>query len=516
MSGEPPRRRGAAALAAAAHAVHERPALRRWYDALEVGQRQLAEPLRVAVVGRVSAGKSTLVNALLGADVAPTAVNELTANTTWFVPGAQPTVMVHFRDGRPPAVHSPDRLADLAGAARDDEGQQGLLAAVDRIVVTHPSPALRAFHLVDTPGLDSVVARDSQTTLRLLDRSRNDHAHAVVMVIRHTGLAEGLRTLVTDPTDNADGTGPVTTVGAMTWVESFWPRHPDPLARAAAHAGELMTGPTAGRTLFTLRPVASLLACGAATLTDGQYDDLTALAPFAGADPLELSPLRRFLRNRAAFAGSDTLPVPVPPQRRATLWRRLSPYGIDLACRVLRERHAGDLPQLRDLLLAHSGIVGFTRLLTDHFGRRADLVKLRGLLDQMYHLRDELADTLHEGRDRSALRDATRALLRYDLDEPGFDELGVLRDLHAGRLVLGDADATDVRRVTGEFGTDPADRLGLPAGADPALLAATALSRFGHWAARAAATGRTDAERRAAQVVRRGYEQLLGQLVVQR
>ena len=32
----------------------------------------LAEPLRVAVVGRVKAGKSTLVNALVGRRIAPT------------------------------------------------------------------------------------------------------------------------------------------------------------------------------------------------------------------------------------------------------------------------------------------------------------------------------------------------------------------------------------------------------------------------------------------------------------
>src|SRR5690242_17465035 len=53
-------------------------------DALKRAKARLAEPLRVAVAGRVSSGKSTLVNALLGQPVAPTAAGECTKVVTWF------------------------------------------------------------------------------------------------------------------------------------------------------------------------------------------------------------------------------------------------------------------------------------------------------------------------------------------------------------------------------------------------------------------------------------------------
>ena len=59
----------------------------------------LAEPLRVAVAGRVKSGKSTLVNALLRHKVAPTAYGECTRAVTWFRFGYPPQAHLVFRDG---------------------------------------------------------------------------------------------------------------------------------------------------------------------------------------------------------------------------------------------------------------------------------------------------------------------------------------------------------------------------------------------------------------------------------
>src|ERR1700758_5423277 len=60
---------------------------------------RLRSPVRVAVVGRVKAGKSTLVNALLGQRVAPTDVSECTKVVTWFHYGHPERMEVHLVDG---------------------------------------------------------------------------------------------------------------------------------------------------------------------------------------------------------------------------------------------------------------------------------------------------------------------------------------------------------------------------------------------------------------------------------
>src|SRR5215204_2917468 len=63
-----------------------------------IGAR-LHEPLRVAIAGRLKAGKSTLVNALIGRRVAPTAVGECTRVVTRFRYGPADRIDVVLRDG---------------------------------------------------------------------------------------------------------------------------------------------------------------------------------------------------------------------------------------------------------------------------------------------------------------------------------------------------------------------------------------------------------------------------------
>ena len=48
---------------------------------------RLDEPLRVAIAGKVKAGKSTLLNALVGEELAPTDAGECTRIVTWYRDG---------------------------------------------------------------------------------------------------------------------------------------------------------------------------------------------------------------------------------------------------------------------------------------------------------------------------------------------------------------------------------------------------------------------------------------------
>ena len=57
---------------------------------------RLGEPLRVAIAGRVKAGKSTLLNALVGQELAPTDAGESTRIVTWYRNGVTYRATLHL------------------------------------------------------------------------------------------------------------------------------------------------------------------------------------------------------------------------------------------------------------------------------------------------------------------------------------------------------------------------------------------------------------------------------------
>jgi hypothetical protein len=121
-------------------------------------QEGLEEPqLRVALLGRVSSGKSTLVNALLGWRVAPTDAGECTRLITCFRYGREPSAAACLRNGR--RVRLPAPGAD--GAMSPPPEKVGDVAFLD---VRIPSDPLQELTLLDTPGVSSAGSDVSRQT----------------------------------------------------------------------------------------------------------------------------------------------------------------------------------------------------------------------------------------------------------------------------------------------------------------------------------------------------------------
>jgi GTPase SAR1 family protein len=132
--------------------------LDRLLGTLAEAQAGLAAPMRVAVVGRIKAGKSTLMNALLGQSVAPTGQEELTFNVNWFVYADPPRVTVHFIDGRPPESRA---LSDLGKVVSRTSDHADLLTSIAHVEVglprgsTHPGSGRSSRRIPATPSRSS-------------------------------------------------------------------------------------------------------------------------------------------------------------------------------------------------------------------------------------------------------------------------------------------------------------------------------------------------------------------------
>jgi hypothetical protein len=452
---------------------------------------RLGEPLRVAIAGRLKAGKSTLVNALIGRRVAPTAVGECTRVVTRFRYGPADRVDVVGRDG---SRHS---------LPLDDDGmipkRLGVpLSRVAYVEVTLTSEKLRELTVVDTPGLAStdhaVSARAQEAVgtapfdadIDAASASEVAASEAVVYVFTQAVRADDLQALEAFRAASARlASSPINALGVFGKVDTLVGGADDPWPVAGPLAQQ-QAGLLA-RTVSEVVPVVGLLAetGEAGRLTTA---DCAALLKLAAAPNLSL-----LLASADLFR---TAPAPVGPQHRERLLTLLDLYGIGFAiAQLTAEPRLGTGDLVRRLVDA-SGFARLQRTLEETFRWRSDAIKAGWALARL----DRLAGHTRDQASREALRDGVERLLR----EPGYHRLRLLEA--AQRVATGavpmpvDLEQELTRLATSE---DARWILRLPQ-AGAAELAEAALRAANRWRVYAVA-GAGPAQSRVAQVAHRGF-----------
>jgi GTPase Era involved in 16S rRNA processing len=118
----------------------------------------------LVILGEFKRGKSTLVNALLGANVLPTGVIPLTSITTVIRHGDSARISVQFLDGRNEQME----ISQLEYYVTERKNPKNTLA-VELVEVQYPSPLLKgSVRIVDTPGTGSINLHNTETTYSFL------------------------------------------------------------------------------------------------------------------------------------------------------------------------------------------------------------------------------------------------------------------------------------------------------------------------------------------------------------
>jgi len=140
---------------------------------------RLAEDrFNLAVVGRFSRGKTSIMNAVLGTDRLPTGIRPLTSVITTVAYGSSEKAVIHFH-----GLSIPQELP-LAALSQftTEQGNSGNHRRVRIAEVQLPVELLRrGFHFIDTPGLGSPI-ENARTTERFLPE-----AEAFVLVTSYEG-----------------------------------------------------------------------------------------------------------------------------------------------------------------------------------------------------------------------------------------------------------------------------------------------------------------------------------------
>lgn len=469
--------------------------------------RRLDGPLRVAVVGHVSSGKSTLVNALIGRRIGRTGEGEITKVTTSYVHASErgeEGALVKLAGASEPQLCPLEQLAAVEGI--DAEALEPVIAYVDH-------PLLERLTVIDTPGLFSVNRQASERTRRMVTRQTEvgvQRADAVLFLSSRSGRKVDLdeldhfRRLFGEDLRSA----PTNSMFVLSSVDMLW--REKRAERWLGRGGDVEAPLELGKRLlrhdpysreallkrvWDARPLVGLLAetarCG--ELIDEQLlEDARALAGHADRD--------RLLGSKREFQNADT--PGVDGARKQKLYGALDVYGLHVTISAV-EQGCRTPAQLRDRLLEASGINEVQRLVDQLFRARAELIIADSALSQLER----------EARkpDRHAAR-VCRQIEAVRLD----DRASPLRRLRALRLsfdeqiALTDERRAEARRLLGSG--DSHERLGqdgeLPLGE---LIHQTRANRE-WWHGRAQVYPSLPQHQRLADEVVRTYDEVLSEL----
>jgi len=131
----------------------------------DLDRRLIEERFFISVLGEIKRGKSTLINALLGAEILPKAALICTASLCIIRFGPKPRAIVFFREGETMEV-PPSDLKTIATKKNHDADK------IRHIEIEYPLPLLQdGIVIVDTPGVNDTDEVRRRLTEEFIPRS---------------------------------------------------------------------------------------------------------------------------------------------------------------------------------------------------------------------------------------------------------------------------------------------------------------------------------------------------------
>lgn len=431
-------------------------------DALKGYGRRLSEPLRIAIAGMVKAGKSTLLNAIIGEEIAPTDTGECTRIITWYRHGHTPRITLYPVQGEPrslPLKRVDGRLVFVLGDVRAED--------VERLDVQWPAPGLKDMTLIDTPGIASLsgdISARSTSFLTPLDTP--SEADAIIYLMRHMHASD-LRFLESFADTAVGRSGTVNAIAVLSRADEVGAGRIDSLLSAGDIAERYRRDHNLRKLALGVVPVAGLLAQSARTMRQPDFRALELLAGMdrAAREKMMLS-ADRFLRA--------TDPEGMTAEARASLLERYGLFGIRLAVVLLRNGFDQPTPLAHELA-RRSGLDPLLETVGRQFQARADALKARTALAGV--------EALLRASPRKGTEHLAEALEKLQANAHEFRELRLLSTLRTTGVGLNPEFAAEAEALIGGLGAASHVRLGLGPDATPEQLADEARRLLSRWRA---------------------------------
>lgn len=389
----------------------------------------LNSPPRIAIVGRIKAGKSTLTNALIGAPKAETAALEATSVVTAYHYGYSDRAAITLRDGRKTEWQVRHDMNNQPPVAESQ------IAYIDRWMSI---AALKQFSLIDTPGLATTTRENEQRTRNALIDGYGDlnvDADGAVFLFESVPKRDEIAFI------HDLGFTPLNTLGVLSRADSFGEGalgKEDPFDVAAAFAKRLQR--QLSDVMLDVVPVSGLMAETALT----------------GALTEEIA---REIDRVSKFDRTEILSVLIGNQNVSELNKEalvrivdlITEYGVFCGARFAG---AGAAP-FNSWLMEKSGVTTLKNLMATSLGNYATLHRASRTISELEQL--ALRNYEYQGEIRNIISTAISS--RDMLPARLFGSLKALQTNHSSKFVI-----EAVTRMLAE--TSTATRIGLPADAN--------------------------------------------------
>jgi len=415
-------------------------------------QEKLHQPMQLAVIGKISSSKSTLVNAILGeAEVVRTGQMEETFNVSWLKYGsADSDIKVYFKDGNVISVPNKDW-----GSWTSHQIANSLKDNVKYIEVYYPNEILKSINIIDTPGLDALSEIDSKNSIDFLKSVKPD---AVIMVFTKS-IAESTLSILQDFQSSSFGSfnlNPLNALGVLAKVDMMWSSFS--ADKDILKDGERVISstlydryPEVKKSLFSILPVSALIGLGGLCLTKEDICVIKELAKLDNSILCEMLSSPDFLIDEFYNSRVEAIKI-------KQLYLKFGLYGIYLLISAHRTDD-NSIDDIKNFLLRKSGFDKLLSTILSHFGERASLIKCQNSIHEIIAFCEREKSNIYSIDLINRIKEVSRKVISLLLSLTEYSQWDYLSKIYNGELSIEEDVIEEFKRISGEYGHSLSERI---------------------------------------------------------